>query len=268
MTLTEAALRYNRVTIAGLMVVMLGAFLSYFSISRAEDPAVTVRVAQVVTYMPGATPERVEQLITDPLETAIMEMPELDYVESTSRAGVSIIRVELRPDVRDVQAGWEKLRRKINDKRQALPSEALAPIINDEFGDVFGILLSLTGEGYSQAELKEVADDVRDRLLRLADVAKVSIHGYAEERIFLDYSEARLAELGVSPMAWRSCWRPATSCCREVRCAPSMSAWCWSRPATSSASRTSARRWCPCPTGRWCRWVRCSTCATATPTRP
>lgn len=199
MTLTEAALRYNRVTIAGLMVVMLGAFLSYFSISRAEDPAVTVRVAQVVTYMPGATPERVEQLITDPLETAIMEMPELDYVESTSRAGVSIIRVELRPDVRDVQAGWEKLRRKINDKRQALPSEALAPIINDEFGDVFGILLSLTGEGYSQAELKEVADDVRDRLLRLADVAKVSIHGYAEERIFLDYSEARLAELGVSP---------------------------------------------------------------------
>lgn len=199
MTLTEAALRYNRFTIAGLMVVMLGAFLSYFSISRAEDPAVTVRVAQVVTYMPGATPERVEQLITDPLETAIMEMPELDYVESTSRAGVSIIRVELRPDVRDVQAGWEKLRRKINDKRQALPSEALAPIINDEFGDVFGILLSLTGEGYSQAELKEVADDVRDRLLRLADVAKVSIHGYAEERIFLDYSEARLAELGVSP---------------------------------------------------------------------
>ncbi|WP_299315911.1 efflux RND transporter permease subunit, partial [uncultured Halomonas sp.] len=142
MTLTEAALRYNRVTIAGLLVVLLGALISYLSISRAEDPAVTVRVAQVVTYLPGATPERVEQLVTDPLETAIMEMPELDHVESTSRAGVSIIRVELRPDVKEVRAGWDKLRRKVGDARGKLPDEALAPIINDEFGDVFGIMLS------------------------------------------------------------------------------------------------------------------------------
>ncbi|EWG98478.1 efflux RND transporter permease subunit [Halomonas sp. BC04] len=199
MTLTEAALRYNRVTIAGLLVVLLGSVISYFGISRAEDPSVTVRVAQVVTYLPGATPERVEQLVTDPLETAIMEIPELDYVESTSRSGVSIIRVELRPDVTDVQAGWDKLRRKIDDNRQALPDEARPPIINDEFGDVFGIMLSLTGEGYEQAELKDVADDVRDRLLMIDDVAKVSIHGYADEQIFLDYNEARLAELGVSP---------------------------------------------------------------------
>ena len=199
MTLTEAALRYNRVTIAGLLVVLLGAVISYLSISRAEDPAVTVRVAQVVTYLPGATPERVEQLVTDPLETAIMEMPELDHVESTSRAGVSIIRVELRPDVQDVRAGWDKLRRKVGDARGKLPDEAQAPIVNDEFGDVFGIMLSLTGEGYEQAELKEVADDVRDRLLMLDDVAKVNIHGFAGERIFLDYSEARLADLGVSP---------------------------------------------------------------------
>ncbi|MBE0487470.1 MAG: efflux RND transporter permease subunit [Halomonas sp.] len=199
MTLTEAALRYNRVTIAGLLVVLLGAVISYLSISQAEDPAVTVRVAQVVTYLPGATPERVEQLVTDPLETAIMEMPELDHVESTSRAGVSIIRVELRPDVSDVRAGWDKLRRKVGDARGRLPDEALPPIINDEFGDVFGIMLSLTGEGYEQAELKAVADDVRDRLLMLDDVAKVNLHGYAEERIFLEYSEARLADLGVSP---------------------------------------------------------------------
>ncbi len=199
MTLTEAALRYNRVTIAAMLVVLLGAVISYLSISRAEDPAVTVRVAQVVTYLPGATPERVEQLVTDPLETAIMEMPELDHVESTSRAGVSIIRVELRPEVTDVQAGWDKLRRKIDDSRRRLPDEAMAPIINDEFGDVFGIMLSLTGEGYDQAELKEVADNVRDRLLMLDDVAKVNIHGFAEERIFLEYSQARLADLGVSP---------------------------------------------------------------------
>lgn len=199
MTLTEAALRYDRVTLAALLVVLLGAVISYFDISRAEDPAVTVRVAQVVTYLPGATPERVEQLVTDPLETAIMEMPELDYVESTSRAGVSIIRVELRPDVSDVQSGWDKLRRKIDDTRAELPEEARVASINDEFGDVFGIMLSLTGEGFEPAELKSVADDVRDRLLRLDDVAKVSIHGHAEERIFLDYDQARLVDLGVSP---------------------------------------------------------------------
>ncbi|CAM3568479.1 efflux RND transporter permease subunit [Halomonas lysinitropha] len=199
MTLTEAALRYNRITIAGLLVVLLGALYSYLTISRAEDPAVTVRVAQIVTYLPGATPERVEPLVTKPLEAAVMEMPELDVVESTSRAGVSILRVELRPQVEDVQASWDKLRRKITDARRALPDEALPPIVNDEFGDVFGIMLSLTGEGFDQAELKEVADDVHDRLLLLDDVAKVTLHGYAEERIFLEYREARLAELGVSP---------------------------------------------------------------------
>ncbi|APX92836.1 hypothetical protein BWR19_07785 [Halomonas sp. 1513] len=199
MSLTGAALRYNRVTLVALLVVFLGAVISYLGISRAEDPEVTVRVAQIVTPMPGATPERIEQLVTDPLETAIMEMPELDYVESTSRAGVSIIRVELRPDTRDVQAGWDKLRRKIGDIQGQLPDEAHPPQINDEFGDVFGIMLSLTGEGFAPAELKEVADNARDRLLQLPDVAKVSIHGHAEEQIFLDYNEARLAELGVSP---------------------------------------------------------------------
>lgn len=199
MTLTEAALRYNRITIASLLMVLLGALYSYLTISRAEDPAVTVRVAQIVTYLPGATPGRVEQLATKPLEAAVMEMPELDVVESTSRAGVSILRVELRPEVEDIQASWDKLRRKITDARRELPDEALPPIVNDEFGDVFGIMLSLTGEGYEQAELKEVADDVHDRLLLLDDVAKVTLHGYAEERIFLEYREARLAELGVSP---------------------------------------------------------------------
>ncbi|MBD3896040.1 efflux RND transporter permease subunit [Halomonas sp. ML-15] len=199
MSITDAALRYNRVTAVALLVIFIGAVISYLGISRAEDPAVTVRVAQIVTPMPGATPERIEQLVTDPLETAIMEMPELDHVESTSRAGVSIIRVELRPDVDDVQAGWDKLRRKIGDMQGELPDEAHTPQINDEFGDVFGIMLSLTGEGFAASELKEVADKVRDRLQQLPDVAKVSIHGHAEERVFLDYNEARLAELGVSP---------------------------------------------------------------------
>ena len=199
MTLTEAALRYDRVTIAALLVVLVGAFLSYQTLSRAEDPAVTVRAAQIVTYLPGATPERVEQLVTKPLEAAVMEMAELDFVESTSRAGVSILSVELRPQVAEVEKSWDKLRRKVTDARRALPDEALPPIVNDEFGDVFGIMLSLTGEGYAQVELKEVADDVHDRLLLIEDVAKVTLHGYAEERIFLDYREARLAELGMSP---------------------------------------------------------------------
>lgn len=199
MTLTEAALRNDRITVVALLALMLGAFLSYQTISRAEDPAVTVRAAQIVTYLPGATPERVEELVTKPLEAAVMEMAELDFVESTSRTGVSILSVELRPEVAEVEDGWDKLRRKVTDVHPELPDEALSPIVNDEFGDVFGIMLSLTGEGYEQAELKEVADDVRDRLLKLDDVAKVNLHGYAEERIFLDYREARLADLGMSP---------------------------------------------------------------------
>ena len=204
MDLTRAAIEKNRITAVALLLVLAGGLSAYRGMSRAEDPGFTVRVAQVVTRFPGASPERVERLITDPIEEAIQELPEIDYLSSTSKTGVSIVMVNVRDEFDDLQPIWSDLRRKVERAARRLPEGVIGPQVNDEFGDVFGIVVTVTGDGYSYAELKQVADEVRDELLRVPDVAKVDIYGAQDERIFVDYDNARLAELGLSPMQLRS----------------------------------------------------------------
>jgi multidrug efflux pump subunit AcrB len=167
---------------------------------RNEDPGFLIRTATVLTYFPGASPERIEQLITDKLEKTIQEMPELDTVRSESKTGVSVIWVDIKESHKNLQPIWDKLRRKAEKAKPDIPEETIGPFVNDEFGDVFGIILTITGEGYSYAELKDVADEVRDELLLIGDVAKVEIYGAQEEQIFAEYNNARLAELGISPL--------------------------------------------------------------------
>ena len=202
MDLTRAAIEKNRITAVVLLMVLAGGASAYRTMSRAEDPGFTVRTALVMTHFPGASPERIEQLVTDPIEEAIQELPQIDFITSTSKTGVSIVMVNVRDEFDEMRPIWDMLRRKV--ERVALPEGAMAPQVNDEFGDVFGIVVTLTGDGYSYAELKQVADEVRDELLRVADVAKVDIYGAQAERIFVDYDNARLAEFGLSPLQLRS----------------------------------------------------------------
>lgn len=197
--ITRAAIEKNRITAVALLVVVLGGIVTYFGMPRAEDPGFVIRVAQVITYFPGASPERVEQLVTDKLEKVIQEIPELDYVGSTSKTGVSIVMVNIKESFTEMRPLWDDLRRKVDKAVGDLPDDVIGPIVNDEFGDVFGIIIGLTGEGYTYAELKDVADEVRDELLLREDAAKVEIYGAQEERIFVEYSNARLSELGLSP---------------------------------------------------------------------
>jgi len=199
MSITEAAIRYNRVTLVALLSMLLGGFGAYQSMPRAEDPGFIIRVAQVVTKFPGASPERVEQLVTDPLEKVIQELPELNIVFSQSRTSVSIIFVEVRESYTNMRPIWDSLRRKIDRVQNELPDDALPSEVNDEFGEVFGIVISVTGDGYSYAELKDVADELRNEFLLMPAVAKVDIYGAQEERLFVEYSNARLAEAGLSP---------------------------------------------------------------------
>ena len=152
----------------------------------------------MLTYFPGASPERVENLVTDKIEEAVQEMPELDFVQSESRTGISIVFVNIQERYKEMRPIWDDLRRKVDRVRPELPEGTIGPFVNDEFGDVFGILLTLTGEGYSYAELKEIADEVRDELLLIEEAAKVEIYGAQEERVFVEYNNARLAELGLS----------------------------------------------------------------------
>ena len=202
MDLTRAAIEKNRITAVLLLLVIAGGASAYRTMSRAEDPGFTVRAAQVLTRFPGASPQRVEQLVTDPIEEAIQELPEIDFITSTSKTGVSIVMVNVRAEFDNMRPIWDALRRKV--ARVVLPEGTIGPQVNDEFGDVFGIVIGLTGDGYSYAELKRVADETRDELLRIGDVAKVDIYGAQAERIFVDYDNARLAEFGLSPLQLRA----------------------------------------------------------------
>ncbi|MEE9156616.1 MAG: efflux RND transporter permease subunit [Gemmatimonadota bacterium] len=199
MNITRAAIEKNRVTLVLLGLIIFGGIGAYFNMSRAEDPGFIIRTARVTTFFPGASPERVEQLVTDKIEKAAQEMPELDFVASQSKTGVSVVNVNIKESYKDMRPIWDDLRRKIENVETDLPDDVIGPFVNDEFGDVFGTIITLTGEGFSYAELKDVADDVRDELLLIDEVAKVEIYGAQDERIFVEYNNARLSELGLSP---------------------------------------------------------------------
>ena len=204
MNITRLAIDNNRVTTVLLLVLVVAGLSAYGSMPQSEDPGFTIRIAMVITYFPGASPERVEQLVTDKLEKSIQEMPELDFMQSQSKPGVSVIFVNIQERYKEMRPIWDKLRRKVERARPELPDRIIGPIVNDEFGDVFGTIVNLTGDGYSYAELKEVGDDVRDELLLIPEVAKVEIYGAQEERIFVEYNNARLADLGLSPLQLRN----------------------------------------------------------------
>ncbi|WP_306296594.1 efflux RND transporter permease subunit [Candidatus Entotheonella palauensis] len=197
--MTRMAIEKNRVTAVALLFLAVAGVMSYLSLPRSEDPGFIIRTATVVTYFPGASPARVEQLVTDKLEKAIQEMPELDVLRSNSKTGVSVIFVDIQERYTNMRPIWDKLRRKVEKATTDLPGGIIGPTVNDEFGDVFGILMMLTGDGFTYRELKDVADAVRDELLLIEDVAKVEIFGAQDERLFVEYSNARLAELGLSP---------------------------------------------------------------------
>ena len=204
MDLTRAAVEKDRVTAVVLLFLIAAGVAAYRGLPRTEDPEVTFRRAVVLTRLPGASPERVEHLVTDPIEAALQEIPELDSVASRSRTGVSLIRVEVRDDVRDMLPIWDNLRRKVGQVAPDLPAGVSGPLVNDELGDLFEIIVTLTGDGYPYNELEELADAARDDLLRIDEVARVEIYGAQEERIFVDYENERLAELGVAPFQLRS----------------------------------------------------------------
>lgn len=200
MNITRLAIQNNRTTIVFLLVLILLGIEAFNKIPRAYDPGFIIRAAQVITYFPGGSPERVEKLISDKIEKVVQEIPELDFVKSESRTGISIVTVNIKESYTDMRPIWDNLRRKVDKVKSDMPAGAIGPSVNDEFGDVFGIVMALTGEGYSYAELKDVADAARDELLRINDAAKVEIHGTQEERVYIEYNNARLTELNLTPL--------------------------------------------------------------------
>ena len=199
MDITRFAIEKNRIFGTIFIILILSGVGAYFSLPKNEDPGFIVRTAFVQTIFPGANPERVEMLISDKLEKEIQQMPEVKNVRSESLVGRSYVYVDIKEEYTNLRPIWDKLRRKVDDAKGDLPQGVQGPFVNDEFGDIFGTLIAITGDGFNYRQLKQVADEVRNELLLLKNVAKVEIVGAQEERVFLEYNNARLSELGISP---------------------------------------------------------------------
>ncbi len=195
MNITQFAIERNRITFTVLGTILLLGFALFSDLPRDSMPPYTIRVATVVSQFPGASPERVEQLVSYKIEKIAQELPELDEVTSTSRTGLSVVSVTLRDEVNpeDLQNVWDRLRRKLNNMDD-LP-EGVDPKLNDDgIGDVFGIVVGLLSDGFTPAEMEEYADAIRDDLIKLEDAAKVEIGGKQEERVFIEFDNSQLAE--------------------------------------------------------------------------
>lgn len=199
MNITGLAIEKNRVTFVVVAILLLSGISAYFALPKAQDPGFTVRSAVVTTRLPGASPERIELLVTDKIEKKAQEMPQVDTIQSESRNGISIVTVNFKESYREMRPIFDELRRKVEGVVEDLPDGVRGPFVNDEFGDVFGSVYGLSGEGFSNAELNDIAEEIRDELLKEPDIAKVSIHGGQEQIIFVDYNNSRLTELGLSP---------------------------------------------------------------------
>ena len=194
---TRYAIDNRVVTFVALAVVAFSGFSAYRSLPRAEDPGFLVRNAIVRTQFLGAAPERVELLVTDRIERAIQEIPEVAHISSESRTSQSFVTVEIRESVTELRPVWDNLRRKVEDAVDELP-QGVVPVVDDALGDVFGTVVTLTADGFSYTELQEIAEQVREVFLRIDDIAKVEIQGTQEERVFVDFDNARLSGLGLS----------------------------------------------------------------------
>ncbi|MEM8907628.1 MAG: efflux RND transporter permease subunit, partial [Bacteroidota bacterium] len=199
MNLTKFSIEKRTIIFVVLITIILLGVSMYFNLSRDSMPPFTVRSATVVSVFPGASPERVEQLVTDKVEKKAQELPELDEVTSTSRTGLSVVSVTLKDEVKaeNMQAVWDRLRRKLN-VIEGLPDGVVPALDDDGIGDVYGIVVGLTSDGFAYEEMKEYADDIKDDLIKLPDAAKVELGGVQEERVFVAFDNTKLKEYGLS----------------------------------------------------------------------
>ena len=197
--LSQWALDHQPLTRYLMIVLMLLGVAAYFQLGQDEDPPFTFRAMVVRAYWPGATAQQVAEQVTNRIEKTLQEVPYADKIRSYSKPGEALIIFQIKDNSppHDVPNVWYTVRKKVGDMRGTLPPGVAGPFFNDEFGDVFGVIYALQGEGFSPAEKKQVADDVRQRLLRVKDVNKVELFGVQDEKLYVEVSIKRLATLGL-----------------------------------------------------------------------
>jgi multidrug efflux pump len=201
--LSAWAVDHPAVVLFAIIAAMAAGAWSYWSLGRAEDPSFAVKTMVAQVYWPGASSGDMQRFVAEPLEKRIQELPNLDYVKTYSRAGVTVLQINLRESARGREPAdtWYQIRKKFGDSAKDLPQGVLGPFFNDEYGDVFCAVYMLTGDGASRADLKRHAERLRSALLRVKDVSKVVLVGDQPERVFVEISHRKLATLGIPPQA-------------------------------------------------------------------
>jgi multidrug efflux pump subunit AcrB len=197
------ALEHPALTRYLMVVLMVLGMASYFQLGQDEDPPFTFRAMVVRAYWPGATAEQVAQQVTDKIERTLQEVPYADKIRSYSKPGEAQIIFQIKDNSNpgDVPQIWYTVRKKVGDMRGSLPPGVLGPFFNDDFGDVYGVIYALGGQGFTPAEIKLQADNLRQALLRVPDVAKVELFGVQDEKVFVEVSQKKLAQMGLDMAA-------------------------------------------------------------------
>ena len=201
MNISKWALNRGVLIHAFVAVLIIGGLWAFTQMPKLEDPAVRVKQALVVATYPGASAHQVELELTDPIEKSIRQMPDIDHIESSSYADMTIITVELHPTVKDdeLEQQWDLLRRKVENIKPSLPKGSQVMTVADDFGDVYGMFYALTGDGLSDRQLSDYAELIKREVLAIDGVTRVDIYGKRPECININLKEEKMANLGVLP---------------------------------------------------------------------
>ncbi|NUA27498.1 efflux RND transporter permease subunit [Cupriavidus basilensis] len=197
--LSRWALEHQPLTRYLLVVLLLGGLFAFFQLGQDEDPPFTFRVMVVQAFWPGATAEQIAVQVTDKIERQLQEVPYADKIRSFSKPGETTVIFQLKDTApaKDTAQIWYTVRKKVGDIAQTLPPGVRGPFFNDEFGDVYGSIYALSADGFNYKELREYADLVRQQLLRVPSVAKVALIGLQDEKVYIEFNQARFAQLGL-----------------------------------------------------------------------
>ena len=186
-----------------MIVAVVAGLFAFVKLGRNEDPSFVIKTMVVQAAWPGASVDDMLKQVTERLERTLQETPQLDFLRSFTRAGVTTIFVNLKDSTgaRQIPDIWYHVRKSIGDMRHTLPSGVVGPGFNDEFGDTFGIIYGFTADGFTHRELRDYVEDVRSKLLHVRDVSKIEILGAQDEKIFVEFSMEELASLGIDRSA-------------------------------------------------------------------
>jgi multidrug efflux pump subunit AcrB len=222
--------RNRQLLLLTLLLVVVWGLSSFFTLPRLEDPEIVPRFANITTFLPGATPERVETLVTEPLEEALFEIEAIDTLESTSSTGVSVISIDLKETISNVDPIWSQVRSKVDDTLAQLPPEVSEPEFEESTTKASALIVGLTWELDSAPNytiLQRLTESLEDRLRAIPGTDKVELFGEPDEEIRVDIAAPELARLGLRPRPWPSRLPPAMPRCPPGSTAATGSEFCW-----------------------------------------